>query len=151
MIISSVKDLVTYKGLSKNLDMGIDYLQTVDTSNMEVGRIDIDGDNVYALVSEYNTRGLDEGKYETHIKYLDIQCLISGEEIILISESNKLTSVGYSEDVDKENYTDGQEDVSVKLRAGMALVLYPTDAHKVSCMVDNQSLPVKKLLLKVKI
>ncbi|MDD3569991.1 MAG: YhcH/YjgK/YiaL family protein [Lachnospiraceae bacterium] len=151
MIISSYKKLDTYKGLSKNLDTAINYLQNADKTNLEGGKLAIDGDEVYAVVSEYSTRTLDEGKYETHEKYLDIQCLLEGEEFILITNKSKLKSTGYDAVCDKENYTDGAEEVSVRIMPEVALILYPEEAHKACCMVNNEKKPVKKLLLKVKI
>ncbi|MGE4214063.1 MAG: YhcH/YjgK/YiaL family protein [Anaerotignaceae bacterium] len=151
MIISSYKKLDTYKGLSKNLDTAINYLQTAHKTNVEVGKFAIDGDEVYAIVSQYSTRALDEGKYETHEKYLDIQCLLEGEEFILVTNKSKLESTGYDAATDKENYTDGAEEVSVRVIPEVALILYPEDAHKACCMVNNERKPVKKLLLKVKI
>lgn len=151
MIISGYKKLATYKGLTKNLDTAIDYLQNGDKTNLEVGKFAIDGDEVYAIVSEYSTRAIDEGKYETHEKYLDIQCLLEGEEFILVTNKSKLESTGYDAAIDKENYTDGAEEVSVRVLPEIALILYPEDAHKACCMVNNERKPVKKLLLKVKI
>lgn len=151
MIISSYKKLDTYKGLSKNLGTAINFLQTADKSNLEVGKFAIDTDEVYAIVSEYSTRALNEGKFETHEKYLDIQCLLEGEEFILVTNRSKLESTGYDAVSDKENYTDGVEEVSVRVMPEMALILYPEEAHKACCMVNNEKKPVKKLLLKVKI
>lgn len=151
MIISSYKKLDTYKGLSKNLDTAINFLKTADKANLEIGKFAIDTDEVYGIVSEYSTRALDEGKYETHEKYLDIQCLLEGEEFILVANRGKLESTGYDEASDKENYHEGTEEVSVRVIPEVALILYPEEAHKACCMVNNERKPVKKLLLKVKI
>lgn len=151
MIVSSYSNLNTYKGLSKNLDTAIRYLQNQDKTNLEVGRFDIDGEDVYAVVSQYNTRSIEEGKYETHEKYLDIQCLLEGEEFILVTNRSKLNSTGYDAAADKENYADGSEEVSVRVMPQVALILYPEDAHKACCMVHDERKAVKKLLLKVKI
>ena len=151
MIFSKFEELGVYKGINPNLDIAIDYLQTADKSNLQVGRFPISGDDIYALVSEYNTRSLDEGKYETHKKYLDIQCLIEGSEHILVAEKQHLISSGYDEATDKEHYADGTEEVCVTVSPERALILFPHDAHKACCMIDNRRKAVKKLLLKVKI
>ena len=151
MIISNYENLSRYKGLSKNLDTAIQYLQTADKTSLDVGKFSIDGEEVFGIVSQYNTRSVDEGKYETHQKYLDIQCLLAGEEYILVTNKNRLKSTGYDVAADKENYNDGAEEVSVKVMREVALILYPEDAHKACCMVNNERNPVKKLLLKVRI
>ncbi|MPN05049.1 hypothetical protein SDC9_152299 [bioreactor metagenome] len=151
MIFGKYDVLNEFKGLSKNLDTAIEYLVKTDKSDLQIGKFEIDGEEVYGIVSEYNTRAHDEGKYETHEKYLDIQCLLEGEEHILVADRTLLSSTGYDSSSDKENYIDNQEEVCVTLSPDRALVLYPYDAHKACCMINGERKPVKKLLLKVKI
>lgn len=151
MIFSTFENLTTYKGLLKNLDVAIDYLQSLKEENFEIGKFEVASDDVYCVVSEYNTRGLDEGKYETHERYLDIQCLLEGEENILVTERKNLTSTGYDAKTDKENYIDGSEEACVTIAPQKALILFPEDAHKACCMIGDERKPVRKLLVKVKI
>ena len=54
-------------------------------SKLEVKRYDIDGDNLYATVSEYITKNEEDAKFEAHQKYIDIQYVISGKEIMSIA------------------------------------------------------------------
>ena len=47
---------------------------------MKPGRYDIDGDTVYALVQEYDSKPKSEGFWEAHHAYLDVQYVASGAE-----------------------------------------------------------------------
>ena len=44
--------------------------------------MEIDGEKVFALVQKYETVVMDVPKFETHKKYIDVQYIVSGEEII---------------------------------------------------------------------
>jgi beta-galactosidase beta subunit len=51
------------------------------------------GNEAYVNVESYGTYKLDERRYESHIKYVDIQCIIVGRENIVVEPVN-LVSVG---------------------------------------------------------
>jgi biofilm protein TabA len=45
-----------------------------------VGRHEIDGERLIALVQEYTTRPVDECAWEAHRKYIDVQFVVRGSE-----------------------------------------------------------------------
>ena len=79
MIFGRKEDLNLYRGISKNLAKGIDFLLNFDTSKPE-GKYEIDGDKVYALVTSGKTKLAEEPIFEAHRKYIDLQYILSGEE-----------------------------------------------------------------------
>jgi biofilm protein TabA len=82
MIYDTKENLQNYKGISKNLDLALDYLERADLSGMEAGRYEIDGSHVFALVQAPQTRPQEQCRWEAHKKYIDIQYLIDGQETI---------------------------------------------------------------------
>jgi beta-galactosidase beta subunit len=56
VIIAHFKDIDNYKELSKNLDKALEYLKYVDMSMLEDGKTFISGEDVFSVVSTYNTR-----------------------------------------------------------------------------------------------
>jgi beta-galactosidase beta subunit len=60
-------------GLAQRFAKAFHFLQTADLENAEPGRVDIDGDQIFALIQEYNTKPLAQGFWEAHRKYIDIQ------------------------------------------------------------------------------
>jgi hypothetical protein len=51
-------------------------------SKVEPGRIEIDGNAIFALIQEYQTVPSEEKKPEAHRKYIDVQYVFQGSEII---------------------------------------------------------------------
>ncbi|MFH1308555.1 MAG: YhcH/YjgK/YiaL family protein [Patescibacteria group bacterium] len=60
----------------------IKYLKETDLLFLKIGRTKIEGDNIFLMVQEYETRPKEEKSAEQHKKYIDIQLILSGEEII---------------------------------------------------------------------
>ena len=61
-------------------DKAFTFLKSNDLSKLEIKRYDIDGDNLYAPVSEYLTKNEEDAMFEAHRKYIDIQYVITGSE-----------------------------------------------------------------------
>ena len=81
MIIDKIENAHLYKGLSKRIEKAFEYIRATDLKNIKPGKYEIDGENIFALISEYKTKSEQEGKLEAHRKYIDVQYVISGEEI----------------------------------------------------------------------
>ena len=56
------------------------FLRDNDLEKLELKRYDLDGNNLYVTISEYNTKNPEDAKFEAHKKYIDIQYVISGSE-----------------------------------------------------------------------
>jgi YhcH/YjgK/YiaL family protein len=110
------------------------------------GRVEIDGDKVYALVQSYETVATDEPRFEAHRKYLDVQYLASGEEVIGWASIDRLiVGVPYDEAKDASL---GRVSPPVRLSSGQLAVLYPADAHAPK-LAAGAPAPVKKIVVKV--
>ncbi|MEI8225577.1 MAG: YhcH/YjgK/YiaL family protein, partial [Bacteroidota bacterium] len=73
---------ISYFKHKNRWDKAFTFLNESDLTKLEVKRYDLDGDNVYALISEYLTKNNEDARYEAHQKYIDIQYVISGKEQI---------------------------------------------------------------------
>ena len=135
-------------GLAQRLAAGFHYLQTVDPAGLEPGRVEIDGDRVFALIQEYNTKPMEQGRWEAHRKYIDIQYIASGEEKIGYANVADLTMGDYNEA--KDRYIPQGEGSFIRLSAGMFGLCMPEDAHMPNMAVD-QPQPVKKIVVKVSV
>ena len=67
--------------LSPVLQAGLLYLKNTDVSKLTIGKHDIDGENMFVSVSEYEVEPKEQRRPEAHQKYIDIQyvalfCLI---------------------------------------------------------------------------
>ena len=81
MIYDTLDHAGQYRKLSGNLAKALDYLTGTELETVEAGRVEIDGERVFALFQSYETKP-ENDRPEAHRKYIDIQYLIEGEELI---------------------------------------------------------------------
>ncbi|HZY26105.1 MAG TPA: YhcH/YjgK/YiaL family protein [Bacteroidales bacterium] len=127
------------------------FLKNNDLSKLETKRYDIDGDNLFATVSEYVTKNEETTNFEAHRKYIDIQYVISGNEIMNVAPINTVKDVitPYDSSKDIEFVTVGK---IVKYSAGQDkfFIFFPSDAHRPG-LKDGVNSPVKKIVIKLKV
>jgi len=150
MIVSHVKQLGLQATLPARLKTGIEFLQRSDIRDLADGRVEIDGDRVFAIVQRYETTPAAEPAFEYHRKYIDIQFIVAGEEVIGWVPSQRI-EVTEAYDVDKDiafgRAPQGQW-TPLLLQAGHAAVLYPEDGHAPKLAAGKPS-PVHKIVVKV--
>jgi YhcH/YjgK/YiaL family protein len=142
---------VSYFKNKERWDKAFSFLKSNDLSGLELKRYDIDGDNVYAPVSEYLTKDEKDARYEAHRKYIDIQYVVSGTEIIGLAPMSQKTEVlePYDSTKDIEFLTsgDGENLIATPERF---FIFFPEDAHRPGVKYQENS-PVRKVVVKVKI
>ena len=69
MIYDSKENLDFYRGLGKNYETAVDFLQKTDLEAIEPGKYEVDGKEVYVNVTEYETKAWEDCKFETHEHY----------------------------------------------------------------------------------
>ena len=113
-----------------------------------VGKYELEN-GAYASVQEYTTKVRGEAKYEAHKKFIDIQLIVSGRELIAVTPIGKMelcTEYNAEKDVMFFHHNDACTDYL--LEAGDFLILYPQDVHMPGVCVNEQS-PVRKIVVKV--
>ena len=147
MIIDHIKNAALYTNLGDRITLALKYISETDFSTLEKGKYPIDGDKVYAVVNEYQTKQDADCKIEAHRKYIDVQYIASGEEAMgLTLLKDQKPSVAYNDEKDCMFFN---EPVSkVNFEAGMFAVFYPHDLHQPGVSIDEGCL-VKKIVVKV--
>ena len=84
MIYDVFENAGLYFDKNRQLGKAIDFAAGFDKSQPD-GRYDVDGDNIYAIVMTYETKTVEELKFEGHKKYIDIQLLLNGQEYMDVS------------------------------------------------------------------
>jgi len=152
MIITTLENLRRYNPMGASMEKAIDYIASLDTGNLQSGRYNVDGNDIYALVQCYDTKPYGESKFETHDCYADIQILLEGEELMYTADRKDMSNpTSYNSENDKTNYADNKEAMCTHMKPGAVMIFYPEDAHKASIRVGEQPVAVKKLLLKVRL
>jgi YhcH/YjgK/YiaL family protein len=150
MISDTIKNKNLYGAISLRIKTALDHLATTDFTNIEPGRYDLDGNNLFVLVQKYDTLPKDQGKWECHRKYIDIQYIAEGIEQIGFSNiSNMKITTEYNPEKDVA-FLSGEGDV-VTLSKGSYGIFFPEDAHQPKLAPGNKPGAVKKVVVKIKV
>ncbi len=107
------------------------------------------GDGVFAIEACYDSKPRSEGFFESHRKYIDVQVIVAGEELIEVADIARLTvSQAYDAERDLIKYTEGAAGSRLAMRAGDVAVFFPTDGHMPSLQLGGP-VPVHKTVVKV--
>ncbi|HEX9253834.1 MAG TPA: YhcH/YjgK/YiaL family protein [Ignavibacteriaceae bacterium] len=149
MIIDKLSNSNLYSGLGERISKAFTYLKQTDFSKLELGKYEIDGDNIFALVNEYNTKDQSEGKLEAHKKYIDVQFIAKGRELMGYAPlGNQKVIDEYNEQNDITFFSGAKSFTQVN--EGMFAIFFPTDVHLPGIKVNEKSY-VKKVVIKVKV
>ena len=103
---------------------------------------------VAANVQEYTTFPAEQGSFETHEKYFDIQYLVSGREQFGVCKRDGLKVKERNEANDVIFYEEPEFSGSVLLEEGDLIIVAPEDAHKPRCAAGTPC-DVKKVVVKI--
>lgn len=148
MVIDKIENHKLYQSLSPRIAQAFTYLQETDLAAAPTGKHEIDGDNVFAIVMEYETKAPSESKFEGHYRYIDLQYVISGTERIGITTRTDQVPVISKEEDDYDLYE--LEAPLVEFPAGTFMIFFPDDLHMPGIQFDSPT-TVKKVVVKVKI
>jgi len=149
MIFDKIENSAIYEKVSPLLKKAFEYLKQTDFSKMELGKHLVEGDDLFAVLQEYDTKNDTDAKLEAHREYMDVQYIISGEELIGVCPLiNQTPCKEYNAENDYALYDDTCS--FFKITSKQFAVLFPQDLHKPGMKVDKSS-KVKKVVMKVKI
>ena len=127
------------------------FLKGNDLTKLELKRYDIDDDNLFATVSEYQSKNEESAKFEAHRKYIDIQYVISGKEIMNIAPITTVKEVLNPYDATKDiEFVTVNNIANYKASPSNYFIFFPTDAHRPG-LKDGANSPVRKVVIKVKV
>jgi YhcH/YjgK/YiaL family protein len=150
MIVDTISNASKYYPVHPLFAKAFEYIRKTDLDTIEMGRYDIDGDNLKAIFS--NKKGMSAAesiaKFECHNKHIDIQVCIDGVEQIGWKPRStcSIENGGYNAEKDVQLYND-QPDMFFALTNGRFAIFFPDDVH--APMIGDNA--IKKLVIKVKI
>ena len=128
------------------LEQAIAFIDNL--GDVKVGQYSVSAEFYYNVI-EYVPKEARDVSYESHRKYIDIQRIIEGEELLLVTDIANLTPCStYDETADVLHYTDNGNHSGLLLRRDSCVVLFPKDGHKAVRYGANSS-KVKKIVGKL--
>lgn len=149
MIYDKINNAKTYSKILPQITRAAKFVSSI-SKNAKDGRYDIDSDNMYAMISTYNTKMDRKLAFEGHREYIDFQCLLSGEERIDIVQGKgfKVTAK-YSAKKDIFFIKPPACYSSIILTPGTFAIFHPQDLHRPGQGIAKSSL-VRKLVIKIR-
>lgn len=147
MIFDSLKCAAQYAALSPRLKRAFDYLAATDLEQLEPGKHEIEGKEIFVNVQERELKRPEDAKLEVHDEYIDVQVVVKGTESFGWSPRadvkrpkepfNTEKDIQFFEDTPQTYFT---------LVPGQFAVFFPEDAH--APLVGEG--PIKKAIVKVR-
>ncbi len=148
MITDTIEHAHSYS-LGPAWDKAFEFLQTINADSPD-GDYPIDGKSIFAIVMSYETKEPDQGKFEAHKKYADIQTVLVGAEGIAVVQTEGLTaSTDYEEERDVTFYNTPETiPTLVDVYPGSFAYLLPQDCHMPQLAVGSPQM-IKKVVVKI--
>ncbi len=146
MIIDSLHNYRTYTGMNPRFAKAFEYLLKADFSLLPAGRNEIDGDDVFLMMTRGELKKPEDASIEVHNKYIDIQLVIEGTETFGWRERSELALPAGGFDTEKDiQFSDEAPSTCFTLNAGQMCILFPEDGH--APMIGEG--PITKCIVKV--
>jgi YhcH/YjgK/YiaL family protein len=147
---SLARPTTSYELLHPLFARAFDYLRTFDRTTPD-GKVVLDPDKLVALPQSYATAPAAGKRFEAHRRFIDIQFILEGEEIIEHAPIEWLPEVTepYSDERDVMFFRDPAACSRTLLRAGDFAVYFPADGHKPCCQAGTSPAAVRKVVMKI--
>ena len=146
MIKGNLKNLNELTHIFTDFDLISYFLTNKNLKSIEDGRYELLNSDIYANVQTYQTK--ENGLFEAHRQYIDLQFIVSGEEKIGVSDiKNCKTVEAYDTERDVE-FLEAENFNDVIMKENDFMILYPEDAHR-PCITNDHPTTVKKIVVKI--
>lgn len=104
----------------------------------------------FAIEQVYETKLRADGFFESHQKYIDVQVVVEGEELMEVVDVSRIsTRQPYNPDRDLIIYQDSSEASQLRVYAGHGTIFFPADVHMPTLRIRAAPVLVRKTVVKV--
>lgn len=130
MILDALENAHRYLSLNKGFAKAVEFLIRPDLKDLPVGKHEIDGEHIHALVSRGPGRKRGEALLEAHDRYIDIQVVLVGTDDMgwKPRSSCRRPTGEYDRDRDVRFFAD-EPDSWLSTRSGAFTIFFQEDAH----------------------
>lgn len=149
MICGNIKITKDYSSINKNFEKAFEFLKNNNLMELSLGKHEIEGEKIFALVQEYITQREEEKKWESHEKYIDIQLIVEGQEVMgYVPISYLHIEDDLRPEQDMIFYKETSKGSKIKFSNDEYAIFFPEDGHRPGCALDECS-RVRKIVVKV--
>ncbi len=130
MILDMLANGGRYFGVHEGVRKAFEFLSKTDPGTLPVGRTEIEGERLFAIVSKGPGRGRREARLETHSRYIDIQYVVSGVDMMGWKPASACTRPAGEFDPEKDiGFFSDDPETWIAVHPGAFAVFFPEDAH----------------------
>ena len=108
------------------------------------------GDGVFAMEQAYETKLRADGFFESHRKYIDVQTVVVGEELMEVGDVARMeVRQPYNAERDLIIYGDNSEASLLRVYPGQAAIFFPSDVHMPQLRIRSAPVLVRKSVVKI--
>lgn len=150
MIKDILDQISRYSGIIPKWEMFLELLAIDKLKEMDVGQYDLEDGDSYFMITKYQTRSFHKTQFEFHRKFVDIQIILEGIELIYTAPTSRTIADVHGYDSEKDiQFGEASVPDVLMLKAGDFAVFYPEDAHNPCCSVGKHPINVKKAVFKI--
>jgi biofilm protein TabA len=150
VIVADLDDIDSQFPLPLVFVKAVEFLRLHDIHALPDGKIEIAGQKIFALVQRYETERTDSPRFEFHRDYVDLQYIVSGEEIIGWIPRTGMTITDAYDDAKDVAFgkPKGRDWTPVRMTAGRLAIFYPDDGHAPKLAAGSPG-KVMKIVIKI--
>lgn len=146
MILDSLENGSKYVSIHPGFEHAFNFLCNNDLMALPIGKIELDGSNVIAIVTELTGKTADTAIMETHNRFIDIQVPIGATETMGWIAGNKLKQPTSEYDLEKDvSFFADKATNFLTVQPYEFAIFFPEDGHQPGIAVGNH----KKIIIKV--
>lgn len=128
----------------------LNWLKAQDFDALPAGVVEIDGRAMFAQILDVHSKRKEELLPERHRRYIDVQYLHRGHEImgVAIETGNNAVVQEYDETRDILFYQQAENESFFTLQPGQFTVFFPEDIHR-STITEGEPAAIRKIVVKV--
>ena len=147
--IGSSKDRIRFQSTTaRNADH--DRWPAIRCVRTDYRRYELEGDKLFALIQDVESRSFEESRTEAHSKFADVQIPLSASErygfslpqagLALIEDRMEANDIAFYERPSREFFMD--------IDPGAYVVFLPNELHR-PCLTITEKTPIRKAVIKV--
>jgi biofilm protein TabA len=146
MVLDQLQNADRYMALHPLFAQAFHFLRTTNLQQLSTGKHDIQGEQLFALVSEDKGIPQEQARLEAHLKYIDIQYVVTGADCMGWKNLSECStpSEPYVAEKDIAFYPD-KTTTWLDVPAGSFTIFFPSDAHAPMATTEV----VRKVVLKI--
>lgn len=146
MILDTLENSNQYHSLHDGFAQAFAFLSRPGLEDVAVGRYEIDGERIFAMVAQEAGRAKEGALLEAHERYIDIQYILAGTDTMGWKPRSLChqPTCDYDPQADIRFFAD-QPDAWVDVVAGAFAIFFPEDAH----MPLISAAPIRKVVVKI--